>query len=163
MANRRTYTVGFYALLVCALAWLHFDVPGCNRRSFPPVRDAEAYVLEVYRVEVPGDAGRGHPDIESVMSGRHVRLLDRYPPLHLNVGDITRMECEASGYSVRIQAEFKALQREFATLVLDVQPWERASSRLRIPLDTWGAAMTDVNMEQGALSLLIFRLNRPEV
>lgn len=153
----------FYALLVCLLAFMHFDVPGCTQRNFPPVRDAEAYVLEVYHVEVPGDAGRGHPDVEEVLRGRHTQLLDRYPVLRLDIGAAAKMEYEAAKQSVQIQAQLIAVQREFATLTLDVRPWECASSSIRLPLDTWGAVLTGVDSAQGRLSLLVFRLNRPGV
>ncbi len=153
----------FYALLVCLLACLHFDVPGCTRRTFPPVRDAESYVLEVYHVEVPGDAGRGHPDMEEVLRGHHTKLLDRYPVLRLDIGGTAKMEYEAAKQSVQIEARLTAVQREFATLALDIRPWERASANIRLPLDTWGAAMTGVDSAQERLRLLVFRLNRPGV
>jgi len=150
-------------LVACLLALLvSFDVPGCARRNFPPLRDAEAYVLEVYRVEIPVEAGRQHPDIETVISNRHVKLLNRFVPMRLNVGDRVTMDKNTNGQTVQILAELKAVQNTLATLVLEIEPWEQASTSLRLPLDTWGAAMTDVDSHARTLHLLVFRLNSPE-
>jgi hypothetical protein len=152
-----------YILIAFLLALLvSFDVPGCTHRDFPPLRDAEAYMLEVYRVEIPSEAGREHPDIESVIGNRRVKLLDRFAPMRLYVGDHATTEKKTNGQAVQIRAELRAVQNTLATLVLEIEPWEQASSNHSLPLDTWGTAMTDVDSDTRTLRLLVFRLNRPE-
>ena len=165
------------SLLLIAICW---DVPGCTGRRFPPIRDARAYVLEVYQVEVPGKAGRNNPDIEDVIRERRTRLLVRFPILKLTPGEVTEATDTHASKRIHVQARLHEVENNMTRFTLNTQLGDSPARRvldshhglglkdqqtaippIRLPLDTWGTSVAQLDPTRNTLLLLVYRLNRP--
>lgn len=174
--DRHSIEILFRRVLVGMLlvVLLYFNMPGCKDRRFPPIRDPNDYLLEVYQIEVSEHVGRNHPPIEDVVKARRTKIVTRFPVLRLSPGGHAESESTLGGAD-RIHVQLKTVQNRLAVLRLGLysglstRPDSQSSpvinlalqETIKLPPDTWGTSVIRLNSERHTLDLLVYRLNSP--
>ena len=146
--------------VLAAILLIGWMVVNRFQRDFRPVRDAEAYVAEIYHVETKQTVGRGHPEIASVLRQRSTRLLAPIPPLLLTQGLPVVHHDAFEGKPRTVSLTLNDVDRETAGLTIALSPTE-SQQALAVPLETWTTFGHEADRERGVVRMLIFRINRP--